>query len=146
MVGIIVTGHGHFANGLTSALSLIAGAQENYKEITFEEGKNPDDLTTEIQAAITELNTDNGVFIFTDLKGGTPHQKSVLLSMSNENVFVFAGTNVAMLLEASFMRTMDTDVADLAKSLYETGLSQVDLFDPATLNASKEDEADEDGI
>lgn len=145
MIGIIVTGHGHFANGLGSALQLIAGAQSNYKEITFEDGKTPEVLGEEIQAAITELNTDQGVLIFTDLKGGTPYKESVVSSMSNDNVYVFGGTNIAMLLEASLMRLAEPEIAQFAKDLYETGLSQVDLFDPASL-VREEVESDEDGI
>lgn len=145
MIGIIVTGHGHFANGLGSALSLIAGQQDNYKEITFEDGKTPDVLSTELQAAITELNTDQGVLIFTDLKGGTPYKESVVLSMSNDNVHVFGGTNIAMLLEASLMRLGEPEISQFAKDLLATGLSQVDLFDPASLEVVREEE-DEDGI
>lgn len=146
MIGIIVTGHGTFANGITSALQLIAGAQDNYKEITFEDGKNPDTLAEELQQAITELNTDQGVLVFTDLKGGTPHKESVVLSMSNENVHVFAGTNIAMLLEASLMRLAEPEIAQFAKDLLETGISQVDLFDPASLKAAQNNDEDEDGI
>ena len=31
MIGILVTGHGNFATGITSSLELIAGKQENYQ-------------------------------------------------------------------------------------------------------------------
>lgn len=145
MIGIIVTGHGHFAKGMGSALSLIAGDQSNYKEVTFEDGKTPEILAEELQAAITELNTDQGVLIFSDLKGGTPYKESVVLSMSNENVHVFGGTNIAMLLEASLMRLAEPEIAQFAKDLHATGLNQVDLFDPASL-VREQDNEDEDGI
>lgn len=145
MIGIIVTGHGHFAKGFGSAIELIAGQQDNYKEVTFEQEKTPEALAEELQSAITELNTDQGVLIFTDLKGGTPYKESVLLSLSNDNVHVFGGSNIAMLLEASLMRLAEPEIGQFAKDLYETGLSQVDLFDPASLVREEADE-DEDGI
>lgn len=145
MIGIIITGHGHFAKGMGSAIQLIAGEQSNYKEVTFEDGKTPEVLAEELQAAITELNTDQGVLIFTDLKGGTPYKESVVLSMSNDNVHVFGGTNIAMLLEASLMRLAEPEISQFAKDLYQTGLSQVDLFDPASL-VREADDQDEDGI
>lgn len=145
MIGIILTGHGHYAEGVGSALRLIAGAQDNYKEVTFEEGKTPEALAEELQAAITELNTDQGVLIFTDLKGGTPYKESVVLSLSNENVHVFGGTNIAMLLEASLMRMAEPEISQFAKDLHATGIDQVDLFDAASL-ARDEDDSDEDGI
>lgn len=145
MIGIIVTGHGQFATGIGSTIELIAGKQDHYKEVTFEEGKTPETLAAELQAAITELNTAEGVLIFTDLKGGTPYKESVVLSMSNENVHVFGGTNIAMLLEASLMRNAEPEIAQFAKDLYQTGVNQVDLFDPASLVREQEVE-DEDGI
>lgn len=145
MIGIIVTGHGHFANGFGSAVELIAGKQDNYKEVTFEQDKTPEALAKELQEAVTELNTDQGVLIFTDLKGGTPYKESVLLSLSNDNVHVFGGSNIAMLLEASLMRLAEPEIAQFAKDLHETGLNQVDLFDPASLVREAVDD-DEDGI
>lgn len=36
MLGIILTGHGHFATGLQSSIELIAGEQEKFIAINFE--------------------------------------------------------------------------------------------------------------
>ena len=36
MLGLLVTGHGHFATGLNSSLELIAGAQPNVALVDFE--------------------------------------------------------------------------------------------------------------
>ena len=36
MVGFILTGHGHFADGIKSALDMVAGDQENFKIVPFE--------------------------------------------------------------------------------------------------------------
>ncbi len=146
MIGIIVTGHGHFAEGLTSAIELIAGKQDNYKVVTFEQEKTPEVLSLDIQAAISELNTDQGVLVFTDLKGGTPYKESVMLSMSNDNVFVFGGTNIAMLLEATLMRLGEPELEGFAQALLQTGIDQVDLFDPKSLTRASSEDEDEDGI
>ena len=35
MTGIIVTGHGSFASGITSGLKLLAGQPQNYEAVDF---------------------------------------------------------------------------------------------------------------
>ena len=39
MIGFILTGHGHFSNGLKSALDMIAGPQEAFEIVPFEEAE-----------------------------------------------------------------------------------------------------------
>ena len=53
MIGLIVTGHGNFATGLTSSLALIAGEQEYYKAVDFTE--EPEQLEVALTAAMDEL-------------------------------------------------------------------------------------------
>ena len=36
MIGLIVTGHGHFATGLTTSLNLIAGDAKDYVAVDFD--------------------------------------------------------------------------------------------------------------
>ena len=44
MIGLIVTGHGHFATGLTTSLNLIAGDAKDYVAVDFEATDSTDDL------------------------------------------------------------------------------------------------------
>ncbi|UPU38982.1 PTS sugar transporter subunit IIA [Erysipelothrix sp. Poltava] len=108
MIGIIVTGHGRFAEGLSSSVELIAGAQPQYKSVLFLEESGPEKLSSDLKEAIAEVNTGEGVLVFTDLKGGTPFKESVMIAMNHTDVHVLAGTNLPMLLEArlnAFKRT-----------------------------------------
>lgn len=145
MIGVVVVGHNKFAQGVTSTVEMIAGKQDNYKVVDFIEGTNPDDLFEMIDAAVNEVNQGSGVLIFTDLKGGTPFQKSVMVAMSHDGVEVLTGTNIAMLLEGVLMRTFEESTEELARKLVETGMSQIDRFDAASL-VREENESDEDGI
>ena len=45
MVGLLITGHGHFATGLGSSLRLITGNTENIVYVDFEENHSTDTLT-----------------------------------------------------------------------------------------------------
>ena len=44
MIGLIVTGHGHFASGITTSLNLIAGDAKDYVAVDFEATDSTDDL------------------------------------------------------------------------------------------------------
>ena len=145
MIGIVVTGHGDFSKGIGSALRLIAGEQEAYEEVIFENECTPEVLSSRIASAIKNVNTGDGVIVFTDLKGGTPFKESVMIAMQHDDVHVLTGTNIAMLLEASLARLSKPEIRNFAFLLAETGRSQVELFDRETLNI-KADEIDEDGI
>ena len=52
MIGLIVTGHGNFASGLTSSLKLIAGEPKNYVAVDFLESYSVDDLERELTKAL----------------------------------------------------------------------------------------------
>jgi len=138
MVGIIVVGHGEFAKGLSSAVEMIAGRQDEYLNLSFSYGMTPEQLKAEIKDAIEHLNTERGVLIFTDLMGGTPFKESVEISLQYDNVKVITGTNTAMLLEAVLMRSAITNVRDFAINLKETGRSQVDYFDFSSLDFNQD--------
>ena len=145
MIGIIVVGHGEFAKGLTSAVELIAGKQDAYITLDFTSDITPESLKSNISDAIETLQENDGILVFTDLKGGTPFKESVEISLQYDNVKVLTGTNIAMLLEAALMRSSVTDVESFAKSLVETGSGQVDYFDIASLDFDQDD-MEEDGI
>ena len=51
MIGLIVTGHGHFATGLTTSLNLIAGDAKDYVAVDFEATDSTDDLAKKLTDA-----------------------------------------------------------------------------------------------
>lgn len=147
MIGIIVVGHGSFSKGFESSIELIAGKQELYVSLEFPQEMNPDTLGENIREAVeTFKNEGHDVLIFTDLLGATPFKYSVEISVEHENVKVLAGTNLAMLLEATLMRHSVDNFADFANSLVATGSSQVGIFDLEALNVDDQEIDDEGGI
>ena len=55
MIGLIVTGHGHFATGLTTSLNLIAGDAKEYVAVDFESTDSTDDLAKKLTDAMDSL-------------------------------------------------------------------------------------------
>ncbi len=124
MIGIIVTGHGNFASGISSSVKLIAGLPEKYEQVDFIETDTIDDLSRNLDTAINKLNDCNGIIIFTDLVGGSPFKASVELSMKYDNVAVLSGTNLGMLIETSMARNFIEDLDTLCNSALSTGKDQ----------------------
>ena len=142
MVGIILTGHGQFADGLTSSVDLIAGHQKDYVVVNFEH--EVDELTNDLNAAFHQLQDCDGIIVFTDLQGGLPFKTAVELSVSRENVEIIAGTNLPMLAEVIMARSMRLDLDTLASMAINTGKDQVTRFELASIMGDDQDEDNED--
>lgn len=109
MIGIVVAGHGHFAEGLLSSLKMIAGVPEKVIAVNFLEGDSTDTLDQNLLDAVNKLECKD-VVILTDIAGGSPFRHSVLLSKKiDHNVKIFSGTNLPFLLQAVFNREIDIE-------------------------------------
>ncbi|MCI1664805.1 MAG: PTS sugar transporter subunit IIA [Atopobiaceae bacterium] len=142
MIGIIVTGHGSFATGMTSALKLIVGDVEGYESVDFDSLEGTDDLERDLTAALDALSGCDGTLVFCDLVGGSPFKTAVTLGVAREGVRVMAGTNLGTLIETYMTRDSAANVDELADRAVETAKKQVTLFQMA---APAQDESDEDG-
>lgn len=143
MIGIIVTGHGNFASGLTSSLELIAGAQEKYEIVDFPQGDGVEELTQKLNAAMDSLQDTDGILVLSDLAGGSPFKTAVMCSLERKNVEVIAGTNLPLLIEASLSKAFQENVTDFADTLIGTGQSQILRF---AVEEPAEQEEFSDGI
>ena len=52
MIGILVTGHGRFATGITSALELVLGKQECFEAVDFPDGDTKTELERNMDEAL----------------------------------------------------------------------------------------------
>ena len=143
MIGLIVTGHGNFASGITSSIDLIAGKQNDYVAVDFD-GEGTDKLENDLKTALEKLSACDGIIIFCDLAGGSPFKTAVFLTASNSKVKVIAGTNLPMLCEISMARTMINDLDVLVSSALNVGKDNIQLFE--IQNTSNDETSDEDGI
>jgi len=133
----IITGHGHFATGLQSAVELLAGEQATLQFIDFTSEMTDTDLAAKLTAAIDDQPT----LIFTDLLGGTPYKEAAKIAFTNQNVAVVTGCNLGSLLDALF--TDFTSLPDYAQALVATTNRSAQVLD---LTDSSDEEEPEDGI
>ena len=116
MTALIITGHGQFASGIHSALTLIAGDAKDVHAVDFREGDTPETLGEKL-AKILKIYENDGVVIFTDIIGGAPFRQAALLASSRENIDVVYGTTLHMLVEAVLEKDHCGDVRKLVADL-----------------------------
>lgn len=121
MIGLIVTGHGNYASGMTSAVNLIAGEQKAYGCVDFLPTHNMEDLSRELSKAIDDLKDCEAILILSDLMGGTPFNKSVEIGFPKGNINILAGASLPMLLEIAASRKFIKDPEELIKIALEAG-------------------------
>lgn len=113
MIGIIIVSHSNFAEGIKNSVEMIAGKQDNFTAINFENGEDIEDLKNRIsQKAIEYTSKGLDVIYVTDLKGATPFNACLYVSTQIWGPVV-AGLCLPILLE--LVLTRDTmDIEDLS--------------------------------
>ena len=125
MLGLIVTGHGHFASCLTSSLELIAGDLQNYRAVDFEASDSVEDLEKKLNKAMDELKECQGILVCSDLAGGSPFKTAVMCGYPRGNVEIIAGSNLPMLIEVNMGRQFVEELEMLPNMAINTGKAQV---------------------
>lgn len=144
MIGVILSGHGRFAEGMLSSLEMIAGKSEAVEAINFLESDSTDNLEKKMLSVIQDYNAKyEGVLVCCDLLGGSPFKTAATLSVQEPNVSVVAGINLASCLELLFMRMSSTNANELADALINADANRLLKF---TLPTKKEEVESEDGI
>jgi len=143
MIGMILSGHGKFASGVASAMTLIGGKPTSFFAIDFEEGNTTDQLEASMKEAIDALNDCDGIIFCTDLAGGSPFKSACVVTQNMENIEVLAGVNLPLCIELNLMRQFESDVRVLADNMVNTGKEQLLRFEYQENQPSHEDE---DGI
>ena len=141
MVGVIITGHANFPTGILSAVSLVAGAQENVVGVDFDvaAGMGAEELKAKLKETIDELGFDE-IAIMCDLAGGTPFKMAAELKMelTDKKIRVMAGTNLPAAIEAAFSSGYCA-LDELAKAVVTAGKDGVMDLDGFDDDASEEE-------
>lgn len=144
MVGIVITGHGHFPSGIMSAVELVAGKPEQVAAVDFEAGQSGAELKAAMKAAVEGME-EKEVLILADLVGGTPFNTAAALTQEtgDRKLRLLAGTNMPMVVEAVFSR-MAAGLDELAAMTAEAGGRGV--VDFSQLEEQREEPEFEDGV
>lgn len=95
---IIIASHGELSKGMVDALRLIVGDTEDKIEFyCLKPGENPNDFAQDLSKRVDE-NLNEEFVVLTDLYGASVCSSVLSLSMK-ENVVVFSGFNLGMVLD-----------------------------------------------
>ena len=122
MTGMIVTGHGSFAAGITSGLRLLAGEPAHYEMVDFLPEDSVEVLTEKLKKAADRLADCQEIIIYADLTGGSPFNVSIRMKMEGEKpVEVIGGANLPMILDGYMVREGKENAQALAQSALVAG-------------------------
>lgn len=144
MIGLLITGHGHFATGLGSSLKLITGNTEHIEYVDFEADHSTETLAANLHKAMDRLKDCDGVLVLSDLAGGSPFKTAVECKFErpDQAIEVIAGSNLPMLIEGSMSMGIYENPLEMAEALIPTGKEYIIRFEMT----EHKDDAEEDGI
>ncbi len=117
MTGMIVTGHGSFATGITSGLRLLAGEPAYYEMVDFLSEDSVEVLAGKLKGAADRLADCQDIIIYADLTGGSPFNVSIRMKMEGQMPMeVIGGANLPMILDGYLAREGAKDAETLARS------------------------------
>ena len=120
---IIITGHNHFASGILSSLTMIAGTKDNVYAVDFLSDDNDLSLEGKFNKIIDE-NKDSEIIFVCDLMGGTPFKVASKLAFTNDNYEVVTGINLGGLIDTS-MKLDKMSIGELKTSCKEASIKSV---------------------
>lgn len=104
MIHILVVTHGMMAEGIVQTAKMFAGEQENLDYVCFKEDMGQEELTELLDEKMKGVPVGGQLLIFCDILGGTPFNVSSRLAFKNENISIFYGVNLPILVSAILSR------------------------------------------
>lgn len=123
MIGLVVVAHGGLAKELLAATEHVVGKLDFAVAIATEDDDDLTDKQAEIDAAVTKVDTGDGVVLVTDMFGGTPCNLSIG-AIRDGRVEVIYGANLPMLIKLAKCRNRSLDEA--SRSAVQAGVKYVD--------------------
>lgn len=122
-IPIILASHGPFAQGALACAEMLVGKQTGISVISVEVDSNADQLKQMFFDIYDQVNGEEGLLVLVDMMGGTPCNlaSNLVLSknsvLSKENVLLFCGFNIPVLLE--ILTNRDMPLAELSAYINE---------------------------
>ena len=123
LVKILLTSHGHLAQGIASGFEFIAGKSDQIMTLALDEKGigSYRDLLQELLDGETEP-----VLILADLKGGTPYNESFKYYLAHtERIRVVSGLNLPMLLELVPQLSDNTTLDEAVQTVLQAGTNGI---------------------
>jgi triosephosphate isomerase (TIM) len=100
MIGLLLVTHPNLGSALIETIEFISGKkEENLSAVSVDIREYPDKLRKRIQKELSEIKTEQGAIILTDMFGGTPSNLSYSF-LEEGHIEVISGVNLPILFKA----------------------------------------------
>ena len=127
--GVILIGHGRFAEGMFSPLNMLAGIPENFMGVEFPAGMPEEELEEAVLSEIENMQNCSSILLLTDVEGGTPFKISVKIAFENERITAATGTNLAVLLQLAVLAAGESDLVRELPGVMEAARNGMKIMD-----------------
>lgn len=125
MIGLVIVTHGRLAEEFIHAMEHVVGKQAQVEAISIGPDDRMDSRRNDIAAAVTRVETGEGVIILTDMFGGTPSNLAISL-LQEGKIEVVAGLNLPMLVKLARIR-VDSNLHKAAAAAQDAGRKYINI-------------------
>ncbi|MDJ0761520.1 MAG: PTS sugar transporter subunit IIA [Myxococcota bacterium] len=126
MIGVVICCHGKMGDGMRDAAEMIVGPQEQIGVVSVDPGVSGAEILDKLKAAVRDVDSGEGVLLFTDLFGGTPTNIACAL-LGEASIEVITGFNLPLLIKALTVRQDSNDLHALARDASEYGRRHISV-------------------
>ncbi|MFR8806616.1 MAG: PTS sugar transporter subunit IIA, partial [Lactobacillus iners] len=108
---LILISHGKLAEEAKKGIELIMGPQDNIQAVCMLPEDGVSDFQKKFEDATADFSVDD-IVVFADLMGGTPANTVSRLIKAGLNIKLYAGLNMAMIMEWLNCQMVDDRVPD----------------------------------
>lgn len=137
---LILVGHGQYASGVASAVSMLSGNEEAVSFVDFTPVVSPDEFESRLRGA---AECGEEVVIICDLVGGTPYNRACVIAHGNDQVKVVAGMNLAAILEAALSVGDESRASEIVDLLCSSVPGGVGFFEESACSSDMIDEEED---
>lgn len=131
-IGGVIVSHGQVANELVAAAEAVVGDLDHITAVSIGWHDDVEMAKGEIERAIAQVSSGNGVLLLTDMFGGTPTNIAAMF-LEPGKVEIVTGVNLPMVIKVA-SHTKETTLADLAHEVEAQGKEAIcragDLLEP----------------
>lgn len=135
MIGIVIVAHGGLAAEYLAAMEHVVGKHPGTRAISISRSDDRTAKQAEIDRAVSDVDTGDGVVVVTDLFGGTPSNLAVNACQTGARKVIY-GANLPLLVKLAKSRHLGVDKA--TQTACEAGHKYMNSMEPC-VKASKND-------
>lgn len=103
MIGLVLVGHGDLPEAMLKTAESVLSGVTQMRAVCLRTDGDPARFTEEIERAVQEVDSGEGIIVMTDMMGGTP-TNAALAMLNRKDVEVVTGVNLPMLLKVPFLK------------------------------------------